>query len=147
MKSQLLKKKGFTLVQLLGIVVVVAILAVVAVPTIQRAKERNRQGEAKRIMRHLHEAQMRYYRLFGQFGYGSSEDGGSIEGEGFFTFPEIDDESFHFSYETFAEEDRVWIRADRKLDTTWEGDEEGYATFSDYDLTNPENNIEHYSTF
>ena len=60
-------KKGFTLLELLTVVIIIAILATIAVPQFFKAAERARAAEGVNILGVLRSAQLRYYAEHGNF--------------------------------------------------------------------------------
>lgn len=54
-------KKGFTLLELITVVMIVAILAIIAVPQFFRVAERARASEAVNALGIIRSAQLRYY--------------------------------------------------------------------------------------
>ena len=54
-------KKGFTLLELITVVMIVAILAIIAVPQFFRVAERARASEGVNVLGIIRSAQMRYY--------------------------------------------------------------------------------------
>ena len=60
-------KKGYTLLELLVVVLIIGILAAVAVPQYQTAVDRSRMSQAMVLGRALRDAQQRYYMANGQY--------------------------------------------------------------------------------
>ena len=61
-----MNKKGFTLVELLAVVLIVAILSGVALPQYRKVVEKARLSEAESMMRTIYDSSER---LAGEFGY------------------------------------------------------------------------------
>ncbi len=55
------KKKGFTLLELMIVIIIVGILASLAVPRFIAATNKTKEGEAKAILGSIRSAQLRYY--------------------------------------------------------------------------------------
>jgi type IV pilus assembly protein PilA len=58
---RLLKKKGFTLIELMIVVAIIGILAAIAIPNFVRFQARSKQSEAKTNLKALFTAQKAYY--------------------------------------------------------------------------------------
>ena len=56
----MLRKKGFTLLELIIVIIVIGILASIALPRYMRVAEKSRTAEAKSILSALRSAQIRY---------------------------------------------------------------------------------------
>ena len=67
------RRRGFTLVELLVVVLVIGILASVAVPSYMRAMEQARQGEAKQVLGMLFRAQKTYYAMYGSYVFNADD--------------------------------------------------------------------------
>lgn len=89
---------GFTLIEIMIVVVIVAILAAVAVPTYSRYVFRSRRGDAQALLMRLADAQERWYAVHNQ--YASLDELGyddpAISEHQFYsvTIPVHDDSSF-----------------------------------------------------
>jgi len=60
-------RKGFTLLELLTVVIIIAILASIAIPQFFRAAERARASEGVHVLGIIRSAQLRYYAEHGYF--------------------------------------------------------------------------------
>jgi prepilin-type N-terminal cleavage/methylation domain-containing protein len=60
-------KKGFTLLELIIVIIILGVLASLAVPQYINAVERGRLGEALSLLGLIRSSQMRYYAQFGNF--------------------------------------------------------------------------------
>lgn len=58
---RLFRKKGFTLLELMIVVIIIGILATLAIPRFIKATDRAKYAEAKSILGTIRSAQMRYY--------------------------------------------------------------------------------------
>ena len=83
-------QKGFTLVELLTVLMIVAILTAVGLPQYGKAVERSRVSEAQAMLRTIYDSSER---LAGEFGYRSYEQLRTVKGtanEANFSFPRLD---------------------------------------------------------
>ena len=67
MRQRQFGKSGFTLLELLVVVIIVAILASVAIPQYRRAIETSRAAEARAVLHSLLTAELAYYQENGTF--------------------------------------------------------------------------------
>lgn len=74
------KQKGFTLIELMIVVVIVAILAAIAIPSYQSHIEKTRRADAKEALTRIAAAQERYF--FTNNSYGSAFDLGLVPDAG-----------------------------------------------------------------
>ena len=63
-------KRGFTLLELLMVVIIIAILAAIAMPQYFRTVERSRSGEALQVLAAIRGSQLRYYAQYLAYGAG-----------------------------------------------------------------------------
>jgi prepilin-type N-terminal cleavage/methylation domain-containing protein len=61
------KVLGFTLVELLLVIIIVAILASIAIPKITKQAIRSKESNLRLTLRQMREAQQRFYNLYGGF--------------------------------------------------------------------------------
>lgn len=69
-----MKKRGFTLVELVIAIVIIGILSAIAVPAYRKTTERARQAEGVHILGILREAQLRYYSEHGIYAVAAGVD-------------------------------------------------------------------------
>ena len=70
MKNRVIKK-GFTLIELITVVVIIAILAALALPQYARVMEKARSAEAKESIGHIRKAALTYYQALGNLSLGA----------------------------------------------------------------------------
>jgi type IV pilus assembly protein PilA len=75
-----LKKRGFTLIELMIVVAIIGILAAIAIPNFVRFQARSKQGEAKTNLKALFTAQKSYYAEKDAFNNNCAVFGWSPEG-------------------------------------------------------------------
>jgi len=64
----MIRKRGFTLIELMVVVAIVAILAAVAIPSYSRYTYRARRAEGQALLMHIANAQERYYAVHNRYG-------------------------------------------------------------------------------
>ncbi len=85
MFSRFHNRKGFTLIELMIVVVIIGILAALAIPRFMQATTKSKQSEAKQILKQIYTMQRAYRQENGTYG-----DNGQANVVGVaFVFPEI----------------------------------------------------------
>ena len=78
-------RKGFTLIELMIVVVIIGILAALAIPRFMQATTKSKQSEAKGILKQIYTMERTYRQENGSYG----DDGVSIAAGAGGTFPQI----------------------------------------------------------
>lgn len=79
------KQKGFTLIEVMIVVVIVAILAAVAVPSYQDSVRKTRRADAKEALTRIAALQERFFFTNNRYGTAAELGIGSSSQEGFYT--------------------------------------------------------------
>lgn len=61
------KEKGFTLIELMIVVVIIAILAALAIPKYMQATTKSKQAEARQILKQIYTMQHAYYQEYNSY--------------------------------------------------------------------------------
>ena len=61
------KKKGFTLIEMLVVVLIIAVLAAIALPKYEKVVEKTRAAQAMEVMRSIYQAAVDYYLATGAY--------------------------------------------------------------------------------
>ena len=94
--------RGFTLVELMIVVVIVGILAVVAIPMYQVVPERSRATEAVAALDALRESMRTYYAEHGTYAHASFADGARVTVGGILSMTDSDLSGRFFSSECYT---------------------------------------------
>ncbi|PWB68861.1 pilus assembly protein PilE [candidate division GN15 bacterium] len=85
MFSRFHNRKGFTLIELMIVVVIIGILAALAIPRFMKATAKSKQSEAKQLLKQIYTMQHTYRQANNSYG-----DNGLTSAPGaLFTFPQI----------------------------------------------------------
>jgi prepilin-type N-terminal cleavage/methylation domain-containing protein len=121
MRSRVRSKRGFTLIELMIVVVILGILAAIAIPKFGEVTKRSKEAEAPPVLRQLHTLQERHREATG--GYGTTfavlEGGASNFANG-----------KYYSFSMLAATSTAYSACGRPLDptlglTAWQIDETG----------------------
>ncbi|MBN1587857.1 MAG: prepilin-type N-terminal cleavage/methylation domain-containing protein [Candidatus Omnitrophica bacterium] len=74
-----MSQRGFTLLELMIVIVIVALIAGFAVPRYTRTVERSRQGEALRILGDIRQSEFRYAAEYGTYANQAELTGGVMD--------------------------------------------------------------------
>ena len=129
-------RKGFTLIELMIVVVIIGILAALAIPRFMQATTKSKQSEAKQLLKQIYTMQRTYRQAQGTYG----DDGVTAAAGG--SFPQIGVEvmaSAIYSYEMVAAQNTFTCTATANLDDDATDDE--WTIDQDGDLTNTTNDV------
>jgi general secretion pathway protein G len=68
-------RKGFTLIEVMIVVVIIGILAALAIPRFYSSTQKAKIGEARMVLKHIYEAALEYYQKAGVFPQGNQWGG------------------------------------------------------------------------
>ena len=80
MFSRFHNRKGFTLIELMIVVVIIGILAALAIPRFMQATTKSKQSEAKQILKQVYTMQRAYRQEYGTYGDNGLAFGGGVAG-------------------------------------------------------------------
>ena len=131
MFSKFHSRKGFTLIELMIVVVIIGILAALAIPRFMQATTKSKQSEAKQLLKQIYTMQRTYRQangLYGDNGVSAAAGGAAIQ-----TFPQIGVEVMEgniYQYDIVAAANTFTATATANLDDdatvdTWTMDQNG----------------------
>ncbi len=94
--------RGFTLVELMIVVIVVGVLAAVAIPMYRVTSERSKASEATAALGSLHDVMRTHYAEFGTYADASFTDGARVTVGGVLSMSDFDLYGRYFSTECYT---------------------------------------------
>ncbi len=141
MFSRFHNRKGFTLIELMIVVVIIGILAALAIPRFMQATTKSKQSEAKQLLKQIYTMQRTYRQA--NTTYGDNGASAAAEGVAIQTFPEIGVEVMagnKYAYDIVSAQNTFTATAAVNLDDdvtidTWTMDQDGNLVNTINDVT------------
>ena len=142
MFSRFHNRKGFTLIELMIVVVIIGILAALAIPRFMKSTSKAKQSEARQILKQIYTMQHTYRQANNAYG----DPGVSIAANTGGTFPQIGVDigtNAMYAYEVVSADANGFLARgtanidDDATDDIWEIDETGVLTNPTDDVVTP----------